>query len=83
MFQEMMMGVRHAIVHHIFHLNLERFNEHDLERRRQQELAQMQVSSIADESTIQEPRHVEKIGRNDACSCGSGKKYKKCHGQGM
>lgn len=23
----------------------------------------------------------EKIGRNDPCSCGSGKKYKKCHGQ--
>ncbi|MFN0118697.1 MAG: preprotein translocase subunit SecA [Elusimicrobiota bacterium] len=24
---------------------------------------------------------VEKIGRNDPCFCGSGKKYKKCHGQ--
>jgi preprotein translocase subunit SecA len=23
----------------------------------------------------------EKVGRNDACPCGSGKKYKKCHGQ--
>jgi uncharacterized protein YecA (UPF0149 family) len=23
----------------------------------------------------------ERIGRNDACWCGSGKKYKKCHGQ--
>jgi len=22
----------------------------------------------------------EKIGRNDPCPCGSGKKYKKCHG---
>ena len=22
-----------------------------------------------------------KIGRNDPCPCGSGKKYKKCHGQ--
>jgi preprotein translocase subunit SecA len=22
-----------------------------------------------------------KIGRNDACWCGSGRKYKKCHGQ--
>ncbi|HEY3488662.1 MAG TPA: preprotein translocase subunit SecA [Candidatus Deferrimicrobiaceae bacterium] len=25
----------------------------------------------------------DKIGRNDPCPCGSGKKYKKCHGQGM
>ncbi len=23
----------------------------------------------------------EKLGRNDPCSCGSGKKYKKCHGK--
>jgi len=23
----------------------------------------------------------QKVGRNDPCSCGSGKKYKKCHGK--
>jgi preprotein translocase subunit SecA len=23
----------------------------------------------------------EKVGRNDPCPCGSGKKYKKCHGE--
>ncbi|MGL5948957.1 MAG: preprotein translocase subunit SecA [Aeromonas sp.] len=27
------------------------------------------------------PRHEPKIGRNDPCPCGSGKKYKHCHGQ--
>ncbi len=26
-------------------------------------------------------RHGEKIGRNDPCPCGSGKKYKQCHGK--
>jgi preprotein translocase subunit SecA len=25
-------------------------------------------------------RSQEKVGRNDPCPCGSGKKYKKCHG---
>ena len=25
-------------------------------------------------------RDAAKVGRNDPCSCGSGKKYKKCHG---
>lgn len=25
------------------------------------------------------PRHVAKIGRNDPCPCGSGRKYKECH----
>jgi len=24
----------------------------------------------------------QKVGRNDPCPCGSGKKYKKCHGAG-
>ncbi|ULQ56631.1 preprotein translocase subunit SecA [Flavihumibacter rivuli] len=34
--------------------------------------------------TIQEPIRVgPKIGRNDPCPCGSGKKYKNCHGQGL
>ncbi|MDD4431233.1 MAG: preprotein translocase subunit SecA [Bacteroidales bacterium] len=31
-----------------------------------------------------EPVRVEKkVGRNDPCPCGSGKKYKNCHGQGL
>ncbi|HEV8065617.1 MAG TPA: SEC-C metal-binding domain-containing protein [Acidimicrobiales bacterium] len=25
-------------------------------------------------------RHVDKVGRNGLCPCGSGKKFKKCHG---
>lgn len=31
-----------------------------------------------------QPVHVEKkVGRNDPCPCGSGKKYKNCHGRGL
>jgi preprotein translocase subunit SecA len=26
-------------------------------------------------------RHAQKVGRNDPCPCGSGKKYKHCHGK--
>jgi preprotein translocase subunit SecA len=26
-------------------------------------------------------RHTPKVGRNDPCPCGSGKKYKHCHGK--
>lgn len=33
-------------------------------------------------ATPQPVRHDIKIGRNDPCPCGSGKKYKKCHGAG-
>ena len=27
----------------------------------------------------QQPKEIPKLGRNDLCWCGSGKKYKKCH----
>jgi uncharacterized protein YecA (UPF0149 family) len=30
---------------------------------------------------VQRRREVAKVGRNDPCPCGSGKKFKKCHGQ--
>ena len=28
-----------------------------------------------------QPKRVQKVGRNDPCPCGSGKKYKQCHGK--
>jgi preprotein translocase subunit SecA len=31
-------------------------------------------------STVSQPSGPVKVGRNDLCPCGSGKKYKKCHG---
>ncbi|EOI01628.1 protein translocase subunit secA [Enterococcus moraviensis ATCC BAA-383] len=35
-------------------------------------------------SAKKKPIHVDdKIGRNDPCPCGSGKKYKNCHGKGQ
>ena len=38
----------------------------------------------SDESTHPDPIRAEKrVGRNDLCPCGSGKKYKNCHGQGL
>ncbi|MBC7484578.1 MAG: SEC-C domain-containing protein, partial [Rhizobacter sp.] len=35
----------------------------------------------ADPSTFAQADQVPKVGRNDACPCGSGKKYKACHGR--
>ena len=32
------------------------------------------------EEVVQVRRSGDKVGRNDPCPCGSGKKYKKCHG---
>ena len=33
------------------------------------------------EKSVTVRRDEDKVGRNDPCPCGSGKKYKKCHGQ--
>ena len=33
-----------------------------------------------DQPPVAAPAHSDKVGRNDPCPCGSGKKYKKCHG---
>ena len=33
------------------------------------------------ETTKKTPKKVKKIGRNDPCPCGSGKKYKQCCGK--
>ncbi|MCD6482403.1 MAG: SEC-C domain-containing protein, partial [Candidatus Izimaplasma sp.] len=39
------------------------------------------TSSGKEETTKRKPRVSKKIGRNDPCPCGSGKKYKNCHGR--
>jgi len=40
------------------------------------------LSQRTSENTVTGPVHVEKkVGRNDPCPCGSGKKYKACHGK--
>lgn len=41
-----------------------------------------ETSTSADDTNIKKPkvRKDEKIGRNEPCPCGSGKKYKACHG---
>ncbi len=81
MFEDMMRDIRRIVVHHLFHLKLERFDEHELERKREQELEQLNMSSSDTDQEAQE-RRVNKVGRNDPCPCESGKKYKKCCGQG-
>ncbi len=41
-----------------------------------------EVETMVDESTTRAPLgQVARVGRNDPCPCGSGKKYKQCHGR--
>ncbi len=52
----------------------------EYQRRKRREQAQMQFTRSGASEKPQQVIRKEKIGRNDPCPCGSGKKYKKCHG---
>ena len=60
---------------------------HAAPQMRKPDMSQMQTSRTdlvtnAGEPKSNAPVHVEKqVGRNDPCPCGSGKKYKNCHGK--
>jgi preprotein translocase subunit SecA len=49
-------------------------------KRRELEQARMAGGGEAAQPVQQVVRSQEKVGRNDPCPCGSGKKFKKCHG---
>ncbi len=59
-------------------LKASRDNEFDRSAQQQQQA----IDSSRQQPQKQMPVHVEKkVGRNDPCPCGSGKKYKNCHGK--
>jgi preprotein translocase subunit SecA len=54
----------------------------EYQRRKRREQQEMRMVGGG---AVEKPQQVirrEKVGRNDPCPCGSGKKYKKCHGAG-
>ncbi len=82
LFMEMMGRVREEVLQKIFRIQLAR--EEDVEQlEAKQRQQKMSMNLIDDEERINKPmiREADKIGRNDPCPCGSGKKYKKCCGK--
>ena len=57
--------------------------EEAFQRRKRRELEQARMAGSGEYQPVQQVvRGADKIGRNDPCPCGSGKKYKKCCGAG-
>jgi len=56
--------------------------EKEFHRKKQRDLEAASRAGSADGNQSTQRRTGEKVGRNDPCPCGSGKKYKKCHGAG-
>jgi preprotein translocase subunit SecA len=54
--------------------------EKEFQRKKRRDLEAARMAGAASASQPTQRRAGEKVGRNDPCPCGSGKKYKKCHG---
>jgi preprotein translocase subunit SecA len=54
--------------------------EKEFQRKKERELAVASRQGGGESAEASQRRTGEKVGRNDPCPCGSGKKYKKCHG---
>ena len=92
LFTSMLENLKYEIIK--FHSSVEIANEEDVDLVEEQRRvdADLNVSLVhnqentlsesdeADEKVTQFKRTGKKVGRNDPCSCGSGKKFKNCHG---
>ncbi|WP_168123418.1 preprotein translocase subunit SecA [Paenibacillus sp. HB172176] len=77
MFKEMIESIQEEVSKYIMKARV----ENNMER---QEVVKGQTTSTSGGGESQEKRPVrrdDRVGRNDPCPCGSGKKYKQCHGQ--
>jgi len=54
--------------------------EKEFQRKKARELEAAQFAGSGGAAEAAQRRTGDKVGRNDPCPCGSGKKYKKCHG---
>jgi preprotein translocase subunit SecA len=85
MFEGMMSQIKWDVVQGVFRMkpdDLSVSHLHEIESEHERELESLQMGgdeSLQDAKTIR--RDQPKVGRNDPCPCGSGKKFKKCCGR--
>ena len=78
MFQNLLTNIQYDVAHTIYHVNIVR-----KEAPQQAPSVMAQVAAGGTGDTGKQPAKTagKKVGRNDPCPCGSGKKYKKCCGR--
>ncbi|MBJ6361940.1 preprotein translocase subunit SecA [Paenibacillus sp. GCM10012307] len=77
MFKEMIESIQEEVTKYIMKAHVEK----NLERQAVAEGQAVEDSSKSDPKAKQPVRKDDRVGRNDPCPCGSGKKYKQCHGK--
>jgi preprotein translocase subunit SecA len=79
MWGQLLANIRHGITRSIYHVNLA---PQAVPASPNVRVAASARTNVGESNGGQAPQAsaVRKVGRNDPCPCGSGKKYKKCHG---
>ena len=89
LFEDLMGRIEEDTLRFLFHLQLvedPKKKEEELQRKHEQAMKKAELRAAfqqdaADEgASRQVKRESPKVGRNELCHCGSGKKFKKCHG---
>ena len=83
LFEDMMARIDTETVRYLFLVQPVRPEDEARELERRQRRQQQELEYQAGAAQAEEPKPVRvgaKVGRNDPCPCGSGKKYKRCHG---
>ena len=75
LFADLVDTVKRDSVRYLFHVQVAQ----EAEKAKQEQLRVQAQAAAAGGSTVRQATS-DKVGRNDPCPCGSGKKYKKCHG---
>jgi preprotein translocase subunit SecA len=81
MFEEMKNRIVETTVESLFRVKAAKEEDREIERRQKRQMAQLSFVGAGDKAAPQPVHSDKKVGRNDPCPCGSGLKYKKCHGK--
>lgn len=97
LFQSLLQNLKHQVIRFLSNVQIQRQDELEaLEKQRLEAEAKQKMDfqhadasavdvevdpAVAPEAVAPFVREEKKVGRNEACPCGSGKKFKQCHGK--
>jgi len=81
MFSIMMHQIREGVTEYLFKVQIEEGSEFPAEQNQSNKMVEHRGASSEESRPSTVRRDDKKLGRNDPCHCGSGKKFKKCHGK--
>ena len=77
-FQVLLATIQHDVVHTIYHASI---TQREAPRQASSVMAQVAVGGVSDGGKQSARGASRKVGRNEPCPCGGGKKYKHCCGR--